>query len=199
MFPISLTRFFLYGIAIAGLEEFITQGVLKDSYFLWVFTLIPFAVFLSIARCIGIVLYKFMAPRHAAVLYYLAAGTIGLAVEWFLIGLSPWSDRTSPPALIAIFHAGMFSFWGTVAFAPHVLLDPRPQVAGLKCRLATAFAGLMAAAYVLTFAAKVVAADQGVLFLASIGPIIVTFLAMNVFYVQYFRSLTDLAQDGQRL
>jgi hypothetical protein len=185
----SLKKFFLYGIAIAGLEEFITQGVLKDSYFLWVFTLIPFAVFLGIARCIGIVMCRFMAPRRAAVLYYLAAGTIGLAVEWFLIGLSPWSDRTSPLVLIAIFHAGMFSFWGTVAFAPYVLLDPRPQTAGLRRRLLWTFTALIAATYVLTFAAKVAAAGQGVLFLASIAPIIVTFLTMNVFYAQYFRSL----------
>jgi len=44
MFPPSTRKFFLYGIAIAGLEEFITQGVLKESYFLWVFTLIPFGV-----------------------------------------------------------------------------------------------------------------------------------------------------------
>lgn len=199
MFPTALKKFFLYGIAIAGLEEFITQGVLKDSYFLWVFTLLPFGVFLCVARCIGIALYEFMAPRHAAVLYYLAAGTIGLAVEWFLIGLSPWSDSTSPAALIVVFHAGMFSFWGTVAFAPHVLLDPRPQIAGLKRRLATTFAALLAAAYVLTFAAKISAAGQDVQFLACIGPIVIAFLTMNVFYVQYFRGLVDRAQDGQRL
>ncbi len=189
MFPISAKKFFLYGIAIAACEEFITQGVLKDSYFLWIFTLIPFGVFLGIAGCMRAVLHKFTAGRRAAVLYYLAMGTIGLAVEWFLIGLSPWSDRTSPPLLIAVFHAGMFSFWGTVAFAPHVLLDSRPQTAKLRRRLLRTFTALIAATYVLTFAAKILAADQDAQFLASIGPVVVTFLTMNVFYVQYFRSL----------
>jgi hypothetical protein len=189
MFPNPATKFFLYGIAVAGLEEFITQGLLRGSYFLWVFTLIPFAVFLAIFRCLGVVLPKFTTQRRAAVLYYLTAGAMGLAVEWFLIGLSPWSDRTSPPVLIAVFHAGMFSFWGTVAFAPHVLLDPRPQTAGLRRRLLRTFTALVAATYVLTFAAKVTSADHGLLFLVSIGPIVITFLAMNVFYVQYFRSL----------
>ena len=100
-------KFFLYGLAIAGLEEFITQGVLKESYNLWVFTLLPFAVFLGIAGCVWAILHRFTAERLATILYYITTGAIGLAVEWFVIGLSPWSDRTSPMALIAVFHAGM--------------------------------------------------------------------------------------------
>jgi len=181
-------KFFLYGLAIAGLEEFITQGVLKESYFLWIFTLLPFAVFLGIAGCVWAVLHRLAAEWLAVVLYYLAAGALGLAVEWFLIGLSPWSDRTSPPALVAVFHAGMFSFWGTVALAPRVLLDLRPQAARLRRRFLIAFMALGAATYVLTFAAKLVAAEKDAQFLASVGPVIITFLTMNVFYVPYFRS-----------
>jgi hypothetical protein len=188
MSPAFAKKFFLYGLAIAALEEFITQGVLKESYFLWVFTLIPFAVFLGIAGCAWAVLPRFASEWLAVVLYYLAAGTMGLAVEWFLIGLSPWSDRTSPPALVAVFHAGMFSFWGTVALAPRILLDPRPQVAKLKHYFLRAFTALGVVTYVLTFAAKIVAAEKDAQFLASIGPVIITFLTMNAFYVQYFRS-----------
>ena len=189
MSPAFSKKFFLYGLAIAALEEFITQGVLKESYFLWIFTLLPFAVFLGLAGCVWAVLHNFAAGWLAVVPYYLAAGTMGIAVEWFLIGLSPWSDRTSPAALIAVFHAGMFSFWGTVALAPRILLDSRPRVARLRRRFLRAFAFLGVVTYVLTFAAKIVAAENDAQFLASIGPIIVTFLTMNVFYVQYFGSL----------
>jgi hypothetical protein len=188
MSPAFAKKFFLYGLAIAALEEFITQGVLKESYFLWVFTLIPFAVFLGIAGCAWAVLHRFVAEWLAVVLYYLAAGTMGLAVEWFLIGLSPWSDRTSPPALVAVFHAGMFSFWGTVALAPRILLDFRPQAAKVRRRFLIAFTALGVVTYVLTFAAKIVAAEKDAQFLASIGPVAITFLTMNAFYVQYFRS-----------
>ncbi len=188
MFHHPASQFFLCGLAIAGLEEFITQGVLRGSYFLWVFTLVPFAVFLGIAACVRWVLHNLTSKRLAAVLYYVAAGEIGLAVEWFIIGLAPWNDTKSPPALIAVFHAGVFSFWGTVALAPHILLDPRPQVAGLKRRMAMSFGALMAATYGLTLAAKLAGAGSGAQFLASIGPMILTFLAMNVFYVQYFSS-----------
>ena len=105
MFQPSATRFFLYGLAVAAIEEFITQGVLKESYVLWVFTLIPFAVFLVIAGCVRAVLHRLTAGWIAALLYYLAAGTIGLAVEWFVIGLSPWSDRASPWPLLVVFRS----------------------------------------------------------------------------------------------
>jgi len=180
-------EFFLYGLTIAALEEFITQGVLKESYFAWIFTLLPFAVFLGIAGCFWAVLHRLAAERIAVVGYYLAAGAIGLAVEWFLIGLAPWSDRTSPPVLVAVFHAGVFSFWGTVALAPRILLDDRPQVTGLRRRFLIALTALGVVTYVLTFAAKIAAAEKDVRFLASIGSVVITFLMMNLFYVQYFR------------
>ena len=84
--PTLRQEVFLYGITIAGLDEFITQGVLKESYFVWT------------------------------------------------------------------------------------------------------FAVLMAVTYVLTLTAKAVGAQQDTQFVASVGPVVVTFLTMNVFYVQYFRT-----------
>jgi hypothetical protein len=188
-------KLFLYGLAIAALEEFITQGVLKQAYFAWIFTLVPFAVFLGITGCLWAVLHRLAAERLAVVAYYLAAGSIGLAVEWYLIKLAPWSDTTSPPVFVAIFHAGMFSFWGTVALAPRILLDARPNVARLRRRFLIALTALGVATYVLTFAAKIAAAEKGVQFLASIGPVVITFLMMNVFYVQYFRSCGEACRD----
>lgn len=110
MFHPSAKKFFLYALAIAGLEDFITQGVLKGSYVLWVFTSIPFVVFLGIAGCVRAFLHKMVKGRRAAMLYYVVTGGIGLAVEWFIIGLSPWSDRCSRRLLIALFHAAMFRF-----------------------------------------------------------------------------------------
>ena len=154
MFYPSATKFFLYGLAIAALEEFITQGVLRGSYVLWVFTLIPFAVFLGIAGCVRATLHRLVAGWRAAALYYLITGGIGLAVEWFIIGLSPWSDQTSPRVIIAIFHAGMFSFWATVAMAPHILVDRSPEVSLIQHRLRRTFALLMGATCVLTLTAK---------------------------------------------
>ena len=188
MFQTSAKKFFLCGLMIAALEEFITQGRLKGSCVLWVFTLIPFALFLVLASYVRTMIHRRAMGWRAAALYYVVTGLIGLAVEWFVIGLSPWSDKTSPRLLVVVFHAGMFSFWGSVALAPRILLDLRPRVAKLRRRFLIAFTTLGLLAYVLTFAAKIAAAEKDAQFLASIGPVIITFLAMNVFYVQYFCS-----------
>jgi hypothetical protein len=184
----SMPRFLLYGLSIAALEEFLTQGVLRGSYFLWVFTLIPFGLFLVLAGYLRTAIHRRVAGWRAPLIYYGSAGAIGLAVEWFIIGLAPWRDTTSPPLLIALFHAGMFSFWGTVALGPHILLDQRPAAARIKRVFVSCFAVLMAVTYVLTFAAKAAGADHDLQFLATIGPVIVTFLTLNGTYVWYFRS-----------
>ncbi len=67
------------------------------------------------------------------------------------------------------------------------MLDSRPETAAVRRRLLAAFAALVAATYVFTFAAKAAGASKDARFLASIGPVVLTFLTMNVFYVQYFR------------
>jgi len=192
MFQTPAKNFFLYGMTIAALEEFISQGVLKGSCFLWVFTLIPFALFLVVARGVRAILRRRATGWRGPALYYLVTGGMGLAIEWFIIGLSPWSDQSSPRWLVALFHAGVFSFWGTVALAPYILLDDRPENARLKRRFLWAFAALMIVTYVLTFTAKVGGARGDAQFLASIGPLAITFLTMNVFYGLYFRSCGTL-------
>ena len=118
-------RFFQYGLSIAAAEEFLTQGLLKNNYTTWIFTLIPFGLFLIVASCLREFLHRRVCGWIAPLLYYISMGTVGLAVEWFIIGLTPWSDRTSPLLLVVLFHSGMFSFWGTVALGPHILLDDR--------------------------------------------------------------------------
>jgi hypothetical protein len=140
-----------------------------------------------------VLLHRFAAGWRAAALYYLAAGALGLVVEWCIIGLSPWRDPNAPLTVIVVFHAGVFSFWGTVALAPHLLLDARPEMAKLKRRFTITFSALMGATYIFTFAAKVFGAPRGAQFLGAIGLVILTFLALNVFYIQYFRSCGESA------
>jgi hypothetical protein len=127
-------------------------------------------------------------------------GGIGLSVEWFIIGLSPWSDTTSPLWAIIMFHTGMGSFWGTVAMAPHILLDPRTEVAAVRRWFRGSFTVAMVMTYILALVVTVADADGGVRFLVCIGSVILTFLAMNVFYLAYFwclgKNLPLIALDG---
>ncbi|MHB0958623.1 MAG: hypothetical protein ACYC0X_16260 [Pirellulaceae bacterium] len=180
------TRFYLYGVSIAAAEEFLTQGVLKQSYVVWIFTLIPFGLFLILASWLRTFLHRRPLGWTAPALYYVAMGTFGLAVEWFIIGVSPWSDKTSPRLLIVLFHMGMFSFWGTVALGPHILLDQRSLTATVRHAFIGTFVALMTCSYFLALAALVAGASSDLQFVATIAPVVLTFLSMNFIYVWYF-------------
>ena len=179
--PVS--KFFLIGLLVAGLEEFITQGVLKQTYAGWILpTIVAFLPFLLIVRCIGQFLMRRISESGAILIYYLAAGGIGLLVEWFLIGLSPWRDPGAPAFLMLIFQLGMFSFWGGVAFAPQLLLDKRDSVSRVRKSYLRFLIGGMAVIYGLTFLVP-----EKARFLASIASVLATFLGLNLFYFQYIR------------
>ena len=189
-------RFFAYGLLIAAAEEFLTQGLLKNSYILWIFTLIPFALFLLLASFLRWFIHRTARGWVAPLWYYILMGTVGLAVEWFIIGLTPWSDQTSPFLLIVLFHCGMFSFWGTVALGPHILLDDRLATAAARRAFARTLVALMVSSYMLALAARLTHASEAVQFLATIGPVVLTFLSMNGIYAWYFSCCSGLI--GQR-
>jgi hypothetical protein len=179
------SRFFLIGLAVAVLEEFITQGVLKKNLGGWFIpTLIAFVPFLFIMRVAGKWFDRRYPPPQATLRYYLLAGAIGLAVEWFLIGLTPWSNPQANPLMMLIFQLGMFSFWIGVAFAPRLLLDTRESVARLRLRFRKALLFGMLFIYVITFLAKGKAR-----FPLSIASVMFTFILLNLFYLQYYRAL----------
>lgn len=178
----STYKFFLIGLIVAGLEEFITQGVLKNNPTGWIAsTIIAFLPFLIIVWLMGKFLTKKLPEPKAVFWYYILAGSIGLGVEWFLIGLTPWS---APHILQIPFQLGMFSFWGTVAFAPLLLLDTRKNVSIIrkwyKCFLIFGLTTI----YLITFTAK--KEDQ---FPLSITATLSVFILLNFFYFKYIRRL----------
>ena len=178
------SKFLLVGLLVAGLEEFITQGVLKNSYAGWILpTIVAFLPFLLIVRCVGEILMRRLSESGAILIYYLTAGGIGLLVEWFLIGLSPWRDPGAPALLMLIFQLGMFSFWGGVAIAPQLILDKRDSVSRVRKSYLRFLIGGMAVIYGLTFLVP-----EKARFLTSIVSVLATFLGLNLFYFQYIRA-----------
>jgi membrane glycosyltransferase len=93
---------------------------------------------------------------------------------------------TSPLLLILLFHSGMFSFWGTVALGPHVLLDDRVEAATVRRAFTSTLVALLMCSYMLALAARLIHASEAAQFLATVGPIVVTFLSMNGIYAWYF-------------
>ena len=185
-------KFYSIGLIVAGLEEFITQGVLKHNLGGWIIpTVIAFLPFLIIVRVVSKFLDQRFSEQKAAFIYYLISGGIGLAVEWFIIGLSPWSNPSAHPLAMFVLQAGMFSFWSGVAFAPRLLLDQREFAAGVRKGFKRFLIGGMAVIYVVTFATP-----RKAQFLAGIGSVLTIFIALNFYYLQYFRALTKHSKIG---
>lgn len=184
-----MKKFFLYifyGTAIAFASEFICQGLWKRGYAASILTAIPFPVILAIVVGIRALVYKFAAGWRAPLVFYLIVGAIGLSVEWFLVGWSPWRMNAPIWPLEIAFQVTMFSFWETVTFGPHVLLDSHPDVAGIRRRFLITLIALGVMTYGVTFGAELASANKGARELLTFASIMVTFVSANVFYVQYF-------------
>ncbi len=171
---------------VAILEEFLTQGVLKRNLLGWIIpTFIAFLPFLLLTSQIRRFLLRRIGPENRLDLaFYLIAGTIGLMVEWFLIGLAPWNlGLGTEPFLSIVFQIAMFSFWGSVAFAPKIILDRRQLIIGsrrwLKRFLVIGFVSI----YFVTFAS-----GRTLQFAGGILSVIVFFLSMNLFFAKYLRT-----------
>jgi hypothetical protein len=176
-------RFLLIGLLIAFLEEFITQGVLRRNLLGWIVpTLVAFLPFLLSLLVIRGLLRKRMAEPHAVLAHYLAAGGIGLAIEWFVIGLSPWSNPAADPLLMSIFQLGIFSFWGSVGFAPELLLDHRERFARVRIWFRRSLVAGFAMIYLITLSAP-----REAQFGTGIASVLLVFILLNGFYFRYMR------------
>src|SRR5215510_2318565 len=150
---LSLRRFCLIGMTVASLEEFISQGVLKRSVVGWIIpTIIAFLPFLVGTAIIhGLLQRRLWNGNRLELSFYTVSGGIGLMVEWFLVGLSPWNSFGADPLVSTVFQLAMFSFWGSVAFVPRILQDKRLTVAGLVKQLKRSLIAGFAIIYFLTF------------------------------------------------
>lgn len=120
--------FVAIGSIFATVEEFLTVVVLRRDVPSYVFTLIVlFPVYLTVVFVTSRLLDRLVRRAGGqALAHLLAFGWLGLMLEWFLMGLSPWSNPEANPLLMLGFQAGMLAFWATVATAPRVFLDGRP-------------------------------------------------------------------------
>jgi hypothetical protein len=116
------------GSVFATVEEFLTVVVLRRDVPSYVFTiLILFPIYLTVVFVSSRWIDRIVrAPFGQALAHLLAFGWLGLMLEWFLMGLSPWSNPEASRLLMLGFQVGMFAFWATVATAPRMFLDGHP-------------------------------------------------------------------------
>lgn len=175
-----LLIFILLGLCFAIPGEILNQVLSKHNVAAFGSTMVSYVVLLVFGSMIGNGIHKKVKdPTRAAIIYYVGFGTLGLMVEWFLLGNSPVLDPFQ-----VITQPGMFTFWGTLLLGPRIVMEAT-NLSGLKQAFLKFFTG-MSLLYLLV-AAVVPKAHGGIFFgfiLFAAGT-----AALNLYYVKYFRML----------
>jgi hypothetical protein len=176
-------KFVAFGSFFATVEEFLTVVVLRGDLGGYIFTLlILFPVFLTFVYLSSRLLNRLVASEPAcALIHWFAYGLLGLMIEWFLIGLAPWSDPEAHPLAMTVFQLGMFSFWATVAFAPRLFVDAGEPGRRVGRSVLKFFIPYMLVVYVLG-----ILVPAQLKFIVIIALIIFGYLLLNLFYLKYF-------------
>jgi hypothetical protein len=178
--PARLFRFIGFGFVFAIPGEILNQLLSRRDPSGFRNTLFSYFILLLIGYFAGQGLRRAIKCRAtAALLFYVLFGSLGLMVEWFLLGNAPVADWMQ---LVA--QPGMFSFWGTMLLGPWILMESS-EFAALK-RGFLIFYSAVSVVY-LTVALVVPRQNGGIYF----GFIIFAAgsAALNVFYVRYFKQL----------
>ena len=175
-----LCIFILLGLLLAAPCEILNQILARHDVSAFRTTMFSYSILLFIGFSVGKGIALLINRRaRAMVIYYLGFGSLGLAVEWLLLGNAPSADPFQ-----VITQAGMFTFWGTMLLGPRLIVDP----AGSP-ELRRSFIGFFAtfSAIYLLVAAIIPRNHGGVYFGFIIFAAGSTWL--NYFYIKYFKLL----------
>jgi hypothetical protein len=183
-----VTRFLetlVLGSLFATLGEFLFCVLVRQSVPDYLFTLAAYPVIVALAYLPLRWLERRMPSELSAdVAVYAAAGLLGLAIEWFVIGNSPWANPDAN-------NLGMFAFWATVLAMPRLILDARPTLR----RVRRAAAGAFAAYSVLALTVGVLT-PQPLRMFVLVWVVVLGYSGMNLFFVGAFRMVWKSGRGG---
>lgn len=124
--------FVAIGVFVAGIGEFLFGVLIRNDVSGFLASLVIYAALLSGAW----VTSKWMGRRirsrfRLELVYYLAFASLGLMIEWFVIGNSPWRNPSAN-------QPGMLFFWGSVFTFPRILSAKERELRQLQHRLTVA-------------------------------------------------------------
>lgn len=117
--------FVLIGVATAAVGEWQFSVLIRGDWTNLLGSVVFNAFYLTGAFLLTRLLLRLMPRRAALLITALLAAACGLAVEWFLIGNSPWGN----PAASQI---GMAAYWASIVLVPWLLIDLDPRLHPLK-------------------------------------------------------------------
>jgi hypothetical protein len=115
----KLAAFSLLGLGFSVPGEILNQILARHNIRAFGSTMISYTVLLFLGFFVEKGIGAMLPRPKARLVYYLLFGSLGLMVEWLLLGnapvLEPFQVITQP---------GMFTFWGTMLLGPCILLEP---------------------------------------------------------------------------
>jgi hypothetical protein len=178
--PRRLLSFVLLGLFFATPGEILNQILARHDVSAFRATLTSYTMLLIVGYFVAGRLDRWIKRRAVSVAAcYLALGSLGLAVEWFLLGNAPVADPFQ-----VVTQTGMFTYWGTLLLGPRLVLEPA-GAHRLRRSFVTFFV-VFSALYLLV--ALVIPRDRGGIFLGFVGFAAGT-AALNYFYIKYIRAL----------
>lgn len=118
--------FVAIGVFVAGVGEFLFGVLIRDDVRGFLASLVIYAALLSGAWFVGRWMGRRIRSRfRLEFVYYLAFAGLGLMIEWFVIGNSPWRNPSAN-------QPGMFFFWGSVFTLPRILLSEGHELRRLR-------------------------------------------------------------------
>jgi hypothetical protein len=175
-----LCVFILLGLLLAAPGEILNQILARNDVRAFRATMTSYSILLLVGFFVGKWIARLIKHRaRAMMIYYLGFGSLGLAVEWLLLGNAPTVDPFQ-----VITQPGMFTFWGTMLLGPRLIMEP----AGAS-RLRRSFLGFFVTFSVIyLLVAAIIPRNRGGIFFAFI-----IFAAgstwLNYFYIKYFKLL----------
>lgn len=171
-------KFILVGYIFAMVVEFQFNILATGNIGNFIFTGIFYPVYLTLVYFSSKLIDRIFKSKYkASIVYYLIFGFIGLMLEWFMIGNSPWQNPDAN-------QAGMFAFWVALTFMPRIFTDEEHDVAGLKRGIKKIYA---AYAIITTIVGLILPPAFRIFWLATF--VTIAYLLMNIFYLQYFKIL----------
>ena len=183
----KLLIFVLLGLLFAAPGEVLNQILARHNVRAFRSTMISYTVLLLIGYFVGKGISSVCKKSRSRLIYYLLFGSLGLLVEWFLLGNAPVLD---PFQIIT--QPGMFTSWGTMLLAPCLMMEH--DFSELKKSFARFFVSFSLLYLIVGMA---IPKDKGGIFFAFILFAAGT-TALNYFYVKYFKRLAEVeACDGE--